>query len=1153
MAIPRYFDENRYSYLAATWHGAVNTDYQTESPVTRFEKRVHRMYLEGQRHFHHDEFRLALDTFRELQALILKTADPKMPLDPHRIAGFKFPRDATLVNALIGRSADILINTPVETHTFPPEVIAKKSALAPAVQSKLKSAIATDLQVTSHHGAVIDRVTLATKSAEKGNWKDALTHLNEALEMTPRTDNLVRASLLHDLSIFKEKLNQRQEAVQFAAQSIELFAAARRPQAQVHALFTQSGIFARGGKADLAKQAVTQANALQKRHNLHHIAIQPLRETSPSALRPTGLGRLTLTGRLTPTGGVLGDRVEDETVERQISTTEVPALMGTQYIGQEAETKTLTLGASGAASIVIDRRATANVSRFARSLASAAKLELLTDFWRTPIQMVPYLPHLYFFVLPMAIGDCLAGLGNLEDAEEEYLSVLAYPFINKKFEIVRWWTRLAELYLDMGDEAYRRAKDNAQGWDAAKVHYEKILLTSGQVPARSPLYQNAKLATIKRRVTDFLAASNPVAHQDNPRILTKVLRARVKLNQIQAGLNFFGFAPGYLPPFSFEYLQNTARYFAQNAAQIEQQYIQYKSTAENEEFRREQLDQQADVARQTVILEQRGLAEANAGIQVANASVNYAEVQRQNAVQAKQDFQNVRWELLELAEAEAWANASSVDRDDQVKLTWNGHYYSSSKKRRNVVLKELAYQRTRISHDLEANKLDREIDSATAYKAIAQAQLTQAQARRDVALQRIQIAELQQRQAEENRDFMDMKEFSARLWYELAREARRLSRRYLDMAIEVAMLMERAYNAETERGLHIIRFEYGRASTQDLLESSRLLLDIDHFTFDHATTIKPKKSPVKKTISLADRRPMAFHQLQSTGKCFFQTELQDFDREHPGLYLCKLRSVDLLFVGITESATSIAGTLRNVGVSKFRTESGAVLSRQYPADVMPLSQYDIRQDTLAFRFSPNDLKLFENNGIDTMWQLELPLDANDFDFNEILDIQMVLYYDGFFSPALETQVKNNLPIRDTASRAVSMRLWFPDELFYLKNQGDAELVFAPDQFPRNQTNLQRSDVVVKALGDPGVFNGLTLRLRSENLNREIKLQTNADGEVNDSTPGRPLRQLRNKSMFDTWTIRITEADNPGLVVDGRVDLRGIQDILVFFEYGFDYR
>ena len=146
-----------------------------------------------------------------------------------------------------------------------------------------------------------------------------------------------------------------------------------------------------------------------------------------------------------------------------------------------------------------------------------------------------------------------------------------------------------------------------------------------------------------------------MAFDDNPAIMRPVLDALTKLQQIQAGLNFFGFDPNYAPPFSFEYLQNSARYFAQQASQIEQRYIQYKSQAENEEFRREQLDQQAEVAAQSVILEQRGVADAQAGVAVAQASLNYAEIQRQNAVQSQQDFAAVRWELLEYTELEAWA------------------------------------------------------------------------------------------------------------------------------------------------------------------------------------------------------------------------------------------------------------------------------------------------------------------------------------------------------------------------------------------------------------------------------------------------------------------------------------------------------------------
>ncbi len=434
---------------------------------------------------------------------------------------------------------------------------------------------------------------------------------------------------------------------------------------------------------------------------------------------------------------------------------------------------------------------------------------------------------------------------------------------------------------------------------------------------------------------------------------------------------------------------------------------------------------------------------------------------------------------------------------------------------------------------------------------MAKAQVAEAQSRLAVAQQRIQIAQLQQRQAEESRDFLDMQDFSAKLWYELASQAKRLKQRYLDMATEIAFLMERAYNAETERGLSVIRYDYQSTAAGNLMGADLLLADIDSFTFDYVTTTKTKKVPVKRTISLADSHPTQFYRLQSKGSCSFDTTFADFDRQHPGLYLAKIRNVELLLVGVG-GVQSIAGTLRNLGVSRFRTSAGKIVARLYPADVMVLSQYEIRQDALAFRFAPNDLRLFENNGIETLWRLDLPLDANDFDFGDILDVQLVLYYDGFFDPTLETAVRGALPAGGTASRSTSLKLSAPDELFYFKNQGEAELVFDATLFPRSQQALKRQRDTLKVTGQAAAVQGLTLRLTTDAAGGEMVLKTDAKGEVRDSA-GSPLAALKGKAVLDRWRFAVRAGDNPQLVKNGALDLSGIDDLMVFFEYQFNYR
>lgn len=1156
---PTYMNENRYSYLVGYWNPPYYFDYEVESPESSFEWDVFSHFMTGQKHLRQEEYVLALNSFRELMALILRTANPQMPFDPYLLQRFVFPMDLALVDVLAAKAAEILIKTPVPVYKFPPTLMSEQSVLPAVVTRKLNRMLKQGLQITSYHLIVNDYLESAMAAIGENNYQLAIQQYNVALGKIPSTDLLFQASLMHDIAILSEKSESRDQALKFAQQSVQTFEAAKMPAAHIQALDTYTGILRRAGKENLAAEQAKKALEIRNKNNVNPVLFNQI----SSLTTKTSLGQLQNTYRPT-TAASRAEPVSSRITKANIfasdlrtnaeSTVEAPTLMAMKYIQESAFTKSLTIqGSSAVSTINLDANASAGIKGLLQTYCNTNDLVFVADMCLSQIQMIAYLPHMYFFVIPMAIGDCLVGMGNLTQAATQYQSVLPYPYINKNFEIIKLWTRLAQVYLDLGDKYYRSAKDNITGFVAARSLYENIVLLNKTLNNNSPLYKDPKFASIKTRVTNFLAATDPIAYNDNPSITCLVLQALSRLQQINAQLNFFGFAPDYTPPFSFEYLQTTAKYFAQQTSDIEQRYIQYKSQAENEEFQREQLDQQAEVAGQTVILEQRGVTEAQAGINVAQASLNYAEVQRQNAMKAKQDFNNVRWELLELAGLEAWAGAASVDQDDEVSITISGYgYYNTSGRRRSLVVQDLAYQRTRISHELEANKLQREIDSANAYKQVAQAQVAQAQARKSIAEQRVKIAQLQQKQAIENRDFLDMQEFSSHLWYELALQARRLKQRYLDMATEIAFLMERAYNAETERNLRVIRYDYSNTTAKNLMGGDLLLADIDFFTYDHVTTIKTKKIPVKRVISIADSYAMSFHQLQTTGQCFFQTELADFDRQHPGMYLCKLRNIELVIVGLA-NVTSVSGTIRNIGVSRFRKENGTVVSRLYPADVMALSQYEIKQDALAFRFNPNDLRLFENNGIDTLWQLDLPLCANDFDYQDILDIQLVMYYDGFFSSSLETTIKASLPAKGTASRAFSMRMSFFDELYYLKNKGEGVILFDASLFPSNQKNFTRTMVTLKVAGKADTIAAIKLRLTSANNTGEIAMTTNAQGEVNDATTGKPLNVLLNKPMLDSWTLKITADDNPSLVSNGVLNLTGLDDIQLFFEYSFDYR
>jgi hypothetical protein len=566
---------------------------------------------------------------------------------------------------------------------------------------------------------------------------------------------------------------------------------------------------------------------------------------------------------------------------------------------------------------------------------------------------------------------------------------------------------------------------------------------------------------------------------------------------------------------------------------------------------RDQIAQQAEIARATVALEQRNLDESSAGLRVAQASQAYAQVQLDNAREARDAFADVRWELLEYAEAEAWSSAAAVDEDDEVQQTWNGHYYEASSKDRSDVLQDLAYRRTRISHDLEAARLVREIESAQAYKAVTDAQVAQATARVRVAQQRVAIAQLQARHAADNLEFVDHKELGERAWYEMARWLRGIAARYFDMAVAAAFLMERAYLLETGRDLRRIRFE-AQGPGRGVLAGELLAADIDSFTHDFLATTQARKAPVKQRLSFADEYPFAFDQLRRTGRCQFATAFEQFHRGYPGLWLGKIRNVEIVFVGIT-GASGIKGTLRTVGVSEHRDRLGNVLTLPTVPDVLPLSIFEARQDTLMYRFNPNQLRVFENCGVVTQWQLELPLDANDFDLAELLDIHLVLYLDGFYDPGLEAATRAALPAGGAASRSIPASLYWPDELFYLRNQREARFALDPESFPRFQTDLVRRRAILRLVGPPGLVGGLVVRLTSAELGATLTATTGADGAIDSAAPDSPLAALVGRPVVDTWTVAIAAEDNPGRFAEGELGAPDLSEAILVIEYDFTYR
>ena len=151
----------------------------------------------------------------------------------------------------------------------------------------------------------------------------------------------------------------------------------------------------------------------------------------------------------------------------------------------------------------------------------------------------------------------------------------------------------------------------------------------------------------------------------------------------------------------------------------------------------------------------------------------------------------------------------------------------------------------------------------------------------------------------------------------------RLYRRYLDMALKTALLMQQAYNFETDQSLRFIRKDYSTEEVKGLLGADALMADIQSFTYDLITSTTGKSQPVRQTISLAQRYAFLFErQFRRTGVMEFETRIDDFDYVYPGTYAGRIESVGVEVVGLVPP-NGVSGNLTNSGVSAYRTPASA--------------------------------------------------------------------------------------------------------------------------------------------------------------------------------------------------------------------------------------
>jgi hypothetical protein len=770
-----------------------------------------------------------------------------------------------------------------------------------------------------------------------------------------------------------------------------------------------------------------------------------------------------------------------------------------------------------------------------------------------PSDLALSLPHDYYYVVPLGLAECYHALGDFAQAETYYFQAASYQYLNQTIEAPYVWQRLATLYLDWGNSLFRQ--DNPAG---ALPIYQNVLMANNTAP-NSRLYTTVSLkpgADQGRAVIALLANLANITNAGlNPTIAAVIVEVKSQLAKIAGNLDFWGFYRATVPIWTFEYLQSVAINFAQLAVSAERDVIDFWDRADRGTLTRQQLSENYQQSQAEVQAAQLQQAAAQAEASAYAKAQALAQQRAGDAQQNANDYANDS--ALAIQYQAAQAQVSGGDNGDPNQLNsladqlMSGQTLSGNRATLAAVDSLAA---GRYNRDYEVAALRRQAGEMQTAAAQAQAESAAAAARVTAAAASTTVASLRAQAAQQDLDTFDAQRFTPDVWSRMGDQMWRLYRRYLDMALRAARLMQQAYNFETDQSLTLIKGDYSTDEVNGLLAADALMADIQTFTYNLITSTAGKPQPVKQTISLAQQYGFLFEtQFRTTGSMQFETRIEDFDYVYPGTYAGRIEAVEVEVDGIVP-VTGISGTLTNNGISAYRLPaalvppgSNGLKYRVQSKETLVLSDYAARMDAPLVTQDARMLRIFQGAGVASSWQLRLPREINDIDYGALTDVRLTFYYKARFDPDLRDSVLAGLaglPGINARQRSIPTRWVYPDAFFHFQDTRTLTFTLHQRDFRSNETNPILTSIAVLVGTDGSVPAGnLTVALGTP-THAPVSAKTDAKGIVN-SDAGAWVPLAGGTALGD-YQISMTAADNPPLAQS----LRPIVNVVLIFGYTF---
>ncbi len=323
-------------------------------------------------------------------------------------------------------------------------------------------------------------------------------------------------------------------------------------------------------------------------------------------------------------------------------------------------------------------------------------------------------------------------------------------------------------------------------------------------------------------------------------------------------------------------------------------------------------------------------------------------------------------------------------------------------------------------------------------------------------------------------DGFETKETTIGFYTFMKREVKALYNNAFQLAFETAKKAERALHNELgDSSLTYIQYNY-LDGAEGLLAGEKLMFDLKTMEMAYHD-LNQREYELTKHLSLLQIDPLALVQLRATGSCTFTLPEEAFDLDGPGHYFRRIKSVALTLPCVAGPYTSVNCTL-TLQKSTIRTKTGLYNNKyarqssddprfdDYYGTIQSIVTSSAQSDSGLFETNLKDERYlpFEDSGVaGSQWQLSLPADVPQFDFDTITDAVLHIRYTAREGgEAQKAAAVSNLQLLISKAQTIgstclfSIRHEFPSQWAKFQNPtpkagagAELQLTFGPELYP----------------------------------------------------------------------------------------------------------